>query len=69
VSYRPLLMATDRTALSLRITLGTTLLLLGVQAALLPIYGTIGAASANVVASAAGFVMMGLASRRALMRN
>ncbi|HEX7740925.1 MAG TPA: oligosaccharide flippase family protein [Sphingobium sp.] len=69
VSYRPLLMATDRTALSLRITLATTLLLLGVQAVLLPIYGTIGAASANVVASVAGFVMMGLASRRALMQR
>ena len=66
VSYRPLLMATDRSALSLRITLITTLLLLAAQAALLPIQGTIGAAAANVVASVAGFVMMGLASRRAL---
>jgi len=69
VSYRPLLMATDRAALSLRITLITTLLLLALQAVLLSIHGTIGAASANVVASAAGFVMMGLASRRAVKRG
>lgn len=66
VSYRPLLMATDRAGLSLRITFAVTILLLGIQAALLPIYGTIGAASANIVASLAGFVMMGLASRRAV---
>ena len=69
VSYRPLLMATDRAALSLRITLITTLLLLALQAVLLSVHGTIGAASANVVASAAGFVMMGLASRRAVKRG
>lgn len=66
VSYRPLLMATNRAGLSLRITLVTTLLLLAVQMALLPIYGTIGAAVANVVASVTGFTMMGLASRRAM---
>ena len=35
------------------------------RAALLPLYGTKGAAMANVVASLAGFAMMGLASRRA----
>ncbi|WP_313805276.1 lipopolysaccharide biosynthesis protein [Sphingobium sp.] len=64
VSYRPLLMATDRASLSLRITLVSTGLLLGMQAALLPIYGTIGAASANIIASVAGFAMMGLASRK-----
>jgi O-antigen/teichoic acid export membrane protein len=67
VSYRPLLMATDRASLSLRITFIATALLLGMQAALLPLYGTIGAASANIVASIVGFVMMGLASRRALL--
>ena len=66
VSYRPLLMATDRAGLSLRITFVSTLLLLGLQAALLPLYGTKGAAAANIVASIAGFAMMGLASRRAL---
>lgn len=66
VSYRPLLMATDRAGLSLRITFASTLLLLGLQAALLPLYGTIGAAAANIVAAIAGFVMMGLASRRAV---
>ena len=66
VSYRPLLMATDRASLSLRITLVSTGLLLGMQAALLPIYGTVGAASANIAASIAGFAMMGLASRRVL---
>ncbi len=66
VSYRPLLMATDRAGLSLRITFVSTLLLLGLQAALLPLYGTRGAAMANVVASLAGFAMMGLASRRAI---
>ena len=66
VSYRPLLMATNRAGLSLRITLAATLLLLGVQMALLPIYGTIGAAIANIVASTTGFAMMGLASRRAM---
>lgn len=66
VSYRPLLMATDRAGLSLRITFVSTLLLLGLQAALLPLYGTNGAAAANIVASIAGFAMMGLASRRAL---
>ncbi|NYI21870.1 lipopolysaccharide biosynthesis protein [Sphingobium indicum] len=69
VSYRPLLMATDRASLSLRITLVSTVLLLGMQAALLPIYGTVGAASANIVASIAGFAMMGLASRRVLTRS
>ncbi|BAI97276.1 teichoic acid transporter [Sphingobium sp. TA15] len=69
VSYRPLLMATDRASLSLRITLVSTVLLLGMQAALLPIYGTVGAASANIVASIAGFAMMGLASRRVLARS
>ncbi|ANI77130.1 lipopolysaccharide biosynthesis protein [Sphingobium sp. EP60837] len=69
VSYRPLLMATDRSALSLRITLITTLLLLTLQAVLLSIHGTIGAASANVIASAAGFIMMGLASRKAMRRD
>lgn len=66
VGYRPLLMATDRAGLALRITLVTTLLLLGTQAVLLPIHGTIGAASANIVAAVAGFVMMGLASRKAM---
>ncbi|MEC3910684.1 oligosaccharide flippase family protein [Sphingobium sp. CR2-8] len=66
VSYRPLLMATDRAGLSLRITVISTLLLLGLQSALLPLYGTKGAAMANIVASLAGFAMMGLASRRAM---
>ena len=66
VSYRPLLMATDRAGLSLRITFVTTLLLLGLQSALLPLYGTKGAAAANIVAALAGFTMMGLASRRAV---
>ena len=66
VSYRPLLMATDRAGLSLRITFASTLLLLGLQAVLLPLYGTMGAAAANIVASIAGFAMMGLASRRAV---
>jgi len=66
VSYRPLLMATDRASLSLRITLVSTGLLLAMQAALLPIYGTVGAAGANIAASIAGFAMMGLASRRVL---
>lgn len=69
VSYRPLLMATDRASLSLRITLVSTALLLGMQAALLPVYGTVGAASANIIASVAGFAMMGLASRRAVRRH
>jgi O-antigen/teichoic acid export membrane protein len=66
VSYRPLLMATDRAGLSLRITFISTLLLLGLQSALLPLFGTRGAAMANVVAALAGFAMMGLASRRAM---
>jgi len=66
VSYRPLLMATDRASLSLRITFIATALLLGLQAALLPIYGTMGAAAANIIAATVGFLMMGLASRRAL---
>lgn len=69
VSYRPLLMATDRASLSLRITLVTTVLLLGLQAVLLSTHGTIGAASANVIASVVGFVMMGLASRRAVAKG
>ena len=66
VSYRPLLMATDRAGSSLRISVVATLLLLGLQAALLPLYGTQGAAMANIAASLAGFAMMGIASRRAL---
>lgn len=65
VSYRPLLMATDRAGVSLRITFVATLLLLGLQAALLPIYGTEGAAAANVAAALVSFAMMSLASRRA----
>ncbi len=68
VSYRPLLMATDRAGLSLRITFVATLLLLGMQAVLLPLYGTQGAAAANIIAAVASFAMMGLASRRALSR-
>lgn len=66
VSYRPLLMATDRAGLSLRITFINSLLLLGLLAALLPIFGTIGAASANIVAAVSSFTMMSLASRRAM---
>ncbi|MHA6767494.1 lipopolysaccharide biosynthesis protein [Sphingobium ummariense] len=66
VSYRPLLMTTDRAGLSLQITFVATILLLGLQAALLPVYGTIGAAGANIAASLAAFLMMGLASRRAV---
>ncbi|WP_311267187.1 oligosaccharide flippase family protein [Sphingobium sp. WCS2017Hpa-17] len=66
VSYRPLLMATDRAGLSLRISIISTLLLLGIQSALLPIYGTKGAAMANILSSLASFTMMGLASRRAM---
>jgi O-antigen/teichoic acid export membrane protein len=66
VSYRPLLMATDRASLALRITFISTALLLAMQAALLPVYGTIGAAGANIIASIVGFAMMGLASRRAV---
>ncbi|KEQ55257.1 lipopolysaccharide biosynthesis protein [Sphingobium chlorophenolicum] len=69
VSYRPLLMATDRASLSLRITVISTALLLGMQAALLPVYGTVGAASANIIAAIAGFAMMGLASRKAVGRH
>jgi len=66
VSYRPLLMATNRAGLSLRISFLSTLLLLGLQSALLPIYGTKGAAMANILSSLAAFTMMGLASRRAV---
>ena len=69
VSYRPLLMATDRASLSLRITMVTTLLLLALQALLLSTHGTTGAASANVVASAVGFAMMGIASRKAMKQS
>jgi len=61
-----LLMATDRASLALRITFISTALLLAMQAALLPVYGTIGAAGANIIASIVGFAMMGLASRRAV---
>ena len=68
VSYRPLLMATNRAGLSLRISFLSTLLLLGLQSALLPIYGTKGAAMANILSSLAAFTMMGLASRRAVGR-
>jgi O-antigen/teichoic acid export membrane protein len=66
VSYRPLLMATDRAGLSLRISVIATLLLLGIQALLLPHYGTKGAAMANILSSLASFAMMGWASRRAV---
>ncbi len=66
VSFRPLLMATDGAALSLRITFAATVLLLLLLAILLPLYGTIGAAFANIVAATASFAMMGFASRRAL---
>jgi O-antigen/teichoic acid export membrane protein len=66
VSYRPLLMATDRAGLSLRIAIVSTLLLLGVQALLLPPFGTNGAAMANIISSLAAFALMGWASRRAV---
>lgn len=69
VSYRPLLMATDRTTQSLRITFISTLMLLGTQALLLPLHGTIGAAIANIIASITGFTMMGLATRHALRQR
>lgn len=69
VSYRPLLMATDRAGLSLRITFVSTFLLLGLQSALLPHFGTKGAAMANIITALASFAMMGLASRRAMATN
>lgn len=69
VSYRPLLMATDRAGLSLRITFINSLLLLALLAALLPLFGTIGAASANVVTAIVSLTMMSLASRRAMLTN
>ena len=62
-------LATDRTGLSLRISFLSTLLLLGLQSALLPIYGTKGSAMANILSSLAAFTMMGLASRRAVGRG
>ncbi|MDX3900301.1 MAG: lipopolysaccharide biosynthesis protein [Sphingobium sp.] len=68
VSYRPLLMATDGARLSLWITLGATLLMFALMAALLPLYGTIGAAFASLASSAMMFAMMGWASRRLLRR-
>ncbi|WP_445326648.1 lipopolysaccharide biosynthesis protein [Sphingobium sp. AN641] len=68
VSYRPLLMATEAAALSLRITLVTTMLLLALLTLLLPLYGPIGAAAANIAAAAVGFVLMALASRW-ILRN
>ena len=66
VSYRPLLMATDRAGLSLRITFINSLLLLGLLGALLPLFGTIGAAAANIIVAIVSFTMMSLASRRAM---
>jgi O-antigen/teichoic acid export membrane protein len=66
VSFRPLLMATNGAGLALRITLASTLLLLVLLAILLPLYGTIGAAFANIIAAIASFAMMGFASRKAL---
>lgn len=68
VSYRPLLMATDGARLSLWITLGATLLMFAMMAALLPLYGTIGAAFANLGSSVMMFAMMGWASRKLLRR-
>lgn len=65
VSYRPLLMATDRAGLSLRITFVNSLLLLALLAALLPLFGTIGAASANIITAIVSFTIMSIASRRA----
>jgi O-antigen/teichoic acid export membrane protein len=59
-------MATDRAGLSLRISVVSTLLLLGVQALLLPPFGTKGAAMANILSSLATFALMGWASRRAV---
>lgn len=66
VSYRPLLMATDGVGLSLRITALATALLVVLLAVLLPLYGTIGAAVANIAAAAVAFVLMRVATRRAL---
>ncbi|MGE4322938.1 MAG: lipopolysaccharide biosynthesis protein [Sphingobium sp.] len=66
VSYRPLLMATDGAGLSLRITALSTALLLVLLAILLPLYGTIGAAAANIAAAGVTFVLMRMATRKAL---
>lgn len=68
VSFRPLLLTTDRATLSLRITLVATALLLGMQAVLLPMFGTEGAAAATIVSSTVAFVLMGLASRNVLRK-
>ncbi|MDF0543437.1 lipopolysaccharide biosynthesis protein [Sphingobium sp. H39-3-25] len=66
VSYTPLLMATGRASTALRITIATSLLLLGLLVLLMPRYGTIGAASASCIAASVGFGLMLWTSRRAL---
>ncbi|WP_411269211.1 lipopolysaccharide biosynthesis protein [Sphingobium sp. SCG-1] len=68
VSFSPLLMATGRAGQSLRITFITTLLLLALLTVLLPRFGTIGAAYSTLLASIAGFLLMGWASRKALRK-
>lgn len=66
VSFSPLLMATGRASLSLRIVFINTLVLLGMLTILLPRYGTIGAAYSSITAAVIGFCLMGWASRRAM---
>ncbi|WP_336959797.1 lipopolysaccharide biosynthesis protein [Sphingobium aquiterrae] len=66
VSFTPLLMATGRASASLRITIVSSLLLLGLLTVLMPRYGTIGAAWASCIAASVGFALMLWASRRAL---
>lgn len=66
LSFGPLLMATGRATRALQITFATTLLLLASQMLLLPMFGPIGAAYANVGAAIFGLALMGWATRAAI---
>lgn len=66
VSFEPLLMATGRAAVSVRIRLFNAAVLLGLFALLLPGHGAMGAAGITLAISLLGLALMGLTARRAL---
>jgi O-antigen/teichoic acid export membrane protein len=64
VSFEPLLMATGHARASVTIKLVNALFLFALLAVLLPRFGPMGAATANIAVAVAGFFAMGIAARR-----
>ncbi|HWI86478.1 MAG TPA: lipopolysaccharide biosynthesis protein [Sphingomonas sp.] len=68
-SFEPALMATGKARLALQLRLVSTIIQLGLLAALLPAYGVIGAAAATLAASFLGLVLFGAVAWRAIHRE